>query len=251
MDVLYQHTHRPQKHPQEIARAGHEERSAPGGPDPTLQSLLSDLGPAYRRLSSWGDAEEILAQYASPMITTWIASGVIFSKVYRLTGLRMHVTAEMPGDTDTAGELAGITVAVALRTFREKLIQGKGWDPERGTRARTFFVGQCLLCFPDEYRRWNRDSRMGAVLPLPDLDDARARQINDPVFLTEIRSDADELLKRADTRTRSVLIAVAYGLSHPEIADQLGLTPKAVEMLLYRFRKSVLRAPGTRLNLIA
>ncbi|MFE9220790.1 RNA polymerase sigma factor [Streptomyces lavendulae] len=185
------------------------------------------------------------------MIKTWIASGAIFSKVYRLTGLRMHVTADFPVDPDTAGELAGMTVAVALRTFRDKLSQGKGWDPERGTRARTFFVGQCLLCFPDEYRRWNRDSQIGAVLPLPDLEDARACQINDPVFLTEIRSDAGELLKRADTRTRSVLVAVAYGLSHPEIADQLGLTPKAVEMLLYRFRKAVLRAPGARLNLIA
>jgi hypothetical protein len=64
---------------------------------------------------------------------------------------------------DDALELSCETVAEAIRCFRERvLIPGK-WDPTRKASLRTFFVGQCILQFPNIYRRWNTEQSLGLL----------------------------------------------------------------------------------------
>jgi DNA-directed RNA polymerase specialized sigma24 family protein len=147
---------------------------------------------------------------------------------------------ELRQDPDAASELAGLTVAVALPAFRTQLEDGTGWQPEQGASLTSFFIGQCLLRFPNEYRRWLREYRTGnCPLPLPETVDLTDPGPG-PGQLTTRHLEAHQILTHAPARTRTVLAQIALGYPHRDIAEHLGTTPKAVEMLLRRYRQRLL-----------
>lgn len=57
-------------------------------------------------------------------------------------------------DPENADELANETVAVALNKFRDTNLRRHRWDSTRGATIKTYFIGQCLIRFPNIYRSW-------------------------------------------------------------------------------------------------
>lgn len=194
----------------------------------------------------WERLNEDLACYGHRVLSAWIANGVIFARVRSITPISLTGAPELLHDPDAASELAGLTVAVALPAFRARLEEGTGWRPEQGAALASFFIGQCLLRFPNEYRRWLREYRAGSCsLPL-----SEARELPDPCpgpgQLATWRLEACEVLTQAPARTRTVLAQVALGYPHRDIAEQLHTTPKAVEMILRRHRRRLVPSSPLR-----
>ncbi|MEV0322984.1 RNA polymerase sigma factor [Streptomyces sp. NPDC050658] len=186
----------------------------------------------------WDRLNDTLARYGYSVLRAWIGDGTVFSRIDALLHIRLAPSMDLRDDPDAAAELAGLTVAVAIPAFRDQLEHGSSWDPRRGASLRTYFIGQCLMRFPNEYRRWLREHRAGACLTpaavhTPDLPDPHPG----PDQAVALHLDALSVLAKAPVRTRTALAHVAVGYSHREVASRLNTTPKSVEMLLRRHRK--------------
>ncbi|SDP96853.1 DNA-directed RNA polymerase specialized sigma subunit, sigma24 family [Actinopolyspora xinjiangensis] len=203
------------------------------------------VSPHVRKLSRRRTAVEgrddslAVVDYTLRIMTSWIVTGVVFARVRQMTAARLPWTPELAAP-DAAEELAGITVAVALRHLESST---NSWSPQGGGSFHTYFLGQCLLRFPNEYRRWLREHRAGSAPATEALDEAvdvpDPRPLHDPEQVVLSRSDlASALPGTAGARDRRALLLHANGHSHAAIAVELGTSPKAVEMLLYRLRRS-------------
>jgi hypothetical protein len=84
----------------------------------------------------------------------WLRQGAIIGKCReRGAGLPEPPLGAL-SRPDVAGELAAETVAKALNTFRNTVLIPGRWNPARGASLKTFFIGQCLIRFPNIYRAW-------------------------------------------------------------------------------------------------
>lgn len=189
-------------------------------------------GPDYDRF-----AEE-LARYGLAVLTSWMFHRTIFEKVKQRGFGGLPALPDSDWDSDDRQQLAADTVVLALSRFRDRVLVPHKWDHTRGATLKTFFIGQCLMCFANFYRSWHK-SRVEdeqRLRPLPENADqwlARDRRVaHDVVLSDELRLGLQQL----DERTRVVLYLTALGYQQQEIAVKLGCTAKAVEMIIRRHR---------------
>jgi uncharacterized protein YggL (DUF469 family) len=107
------------------------------------------IGPAFELY--W----EELMRYGMAVMLSWTRTGKIISECKK-KNRPLERPERGPGRwsyTDRL-ELAGETVAVALKYFLEKVLKPGRWYYGGGAALRTFFVGACLLQFPNVYNRW-------------------------------------------------------------------------------------------------
>ncbi len=180
----------------------------------------------------WSLFANALAEYGFAVTRAWIADGSIFAQCAK-KGRPVHRSiARVPGDEII--ELATETVGKAVHQFREKVLIPGLWDPSRGASLRTFFIGQCILQFPDVYRGWEREQ---CLPPMSVVfgDDLTSGSIPAP---PEAQIDLSRWLARTSTSSPEFIrAAVAVGYSHAEIAKMLDTTVAGVEARLYRFKK--------------
>jgi hypothetical protein len=151
----------------------------------TWLALNGFEGPSYEEFASE------LAKYGFAVIKAWIMKGVIFVRCREkgLGGL-----AEPPlgvlTERDVADELASETVAKALRHFRDDVLMTARWDAARGASIKTFFIGQCLIRFPNIYRSWLINEVRGDEILLGDRSLPTRDGIGhvDPIDLALIRT---------------------------------------------------------------
>jgi DNA-directed RNA polymerase specialized sigma24 family protein len=183
----------------------------------------------------WRLFRHALAQYGVAVLFKWILSGRIFLECERkgfgaLTRRKHH-------DRDDALGIAGETVARAFLFFRDRvLIQGV-WKPELGASLRTYFVGACILHFPNEYQRALGGERLADRYVLgdeADLDEWEASHFSRPDARAELISDFHAI---RDPKTREIVLLKADGYAELEIAGMLGTSRKAIETRLYRLHK--------------
>jgi DNA-directed RNA polymerase specialized sigma24 family protein len=186
-----------------------------------------------------------LVGYGVDTIGGWVRSGRIY-KECRNRGVR-----GLPGENrrrlspQDIADLTELTVAEAICAYRAVLCRG-GWSPERGTSLTTFFIGQCLLQFPSAYRRWQKETRPAHWVYL-DCDDGSPVDIEDPTDVIEAaigRLDDASHLRGLDDRTRRVVTLRMDGYTEREIGEQLAMTPRAVEGVLYRYRRQLRLSRG-------
>lgn len=190
-----------------------------------------------------------LARYGYAVTVAWIRQGAIFGKCReRGAGLEEPPPGALTRP-DVAEELASETVAKALYCFRQTVLIPGRWDPARGASIKTFFIGQCLIRFPNIYRTWLRKevSRDLLVDDLAIIDrPASGGPPTDPVELAVIRQEIDTRLADAPPRTRTMLVLLAAGWTQQDIGALLGLTEKAVQHAVAYYRQRLTRDRPTQ-----
>lgn len=193
----------------------------------------------------WRYFQEVLASYGLAVIRAWLRDRSIFDQCARkgFGGLPLPLQRSFD-DPDTAMELAVETVAVALDSFRRTvLVPGK--DHRKGASVRTYFIGHCLLKFPNIYRTWYRTELPDGEILIPDnevLDDF-VEFLEGPEKAVADRDLVNRLLGvMPNTDARRAFVLIALGKTQVEIAEQLHTTSKAVERMLDRARKQARRA---------
>lgn len=179
-----------------------------------------------------------LAEYGYPVLRAWVVTGVIFLRCAEkgIGHLPRLSTMFDPSDPD---EIAGETVAEAIKHFRERvLIPGK-WDMTRGASLNTFFVGQCILRFPNVYRRWYRE-RQDPLFVRNDRE-ALAAELGtlrtegpSPQIGAELSRAIDQLQRRDP---RAILGLKELGYDQKDIAELLNTTERGIQSRLFRHRR--------------
>jgi len=188
-------------------------------------------GPDWRRFAA------VLAEYGYQVMSAWISSGRVFAKCAAI-GIGLGGLEAPPRSTDDAAEIAGETVARAIRAFREKVLIPGRWDPSKGASLRTYFVGQCLFQFANVFRAWVSEQD----IPPVDLDTlVKEFELQTPrkdmVHLAEFSQVIAQLKGVRDDDPRRIRALVAMGYTHADIAEMLNTTAKAIELKLYRAQK--------------
>ncbi|CAL9336428.1 ECF-type sigma factor [Streptomyces atacamensis] len=203
-------------------------------------------GPHYRTFT------EELMEYGWRTLSTWSATGRIFD---RAADMGRPIPPDMLPTTWTwkyedRTQVVTDTVIKGSALFREHgLIRGK-WTPHGGASLTTYFVGAGILTFPAVYTRWYRTHRMGQaeldrrpdngdglLHAQRDIPDQRA---TDPVHAAALYDDIRRLRPLLpDEQLREALVWMALGYTQTEAAQQVGLTPKALERRLARARTKV------------
>ncbi|WP_051466194.1 MULTISPECIES: RNA polymerase sigma factor [Pseudofrankia] len=185
--------------------------------------------------------ETELARYGLAVLRSWMHSGYVFQLVAD-RGFPLHPNDreldELFRDRDARDELATITIAVALGRFRERALLGGGWRVEGGASLTTYFMGSCLYVFPNEFRKrrveqekWARAQRAVARTSEPTADpgaDPAVRMLGNHQVLEDLR--------RVDPRTGMIAALTIDGYSQRAISELLGVSVRAVEGALYRWR---------------
>jgi hypothetical protein len=186
-----------------------------------------------------------LARHGLAVIKPWIRTGYIFERcaARRVRGLPSPMP--LSWSAEDIEELALDTVARGIAIFDRDALRKGQWRPDGGASLSTYFIGTCLFAFAEVYRRrytdWQRQVR------------AEAAAHHELVFL-EDSPDVADLVVDYDTVTNFLVATtpdrrmrlVAYlhyeGHTHAEIAAALadGTTARAVEGMLYRYRKQLL-----------
>jgi DNA-directed RNA polymerase specialized sigma24 family protein len=183
----------------------------------------------------WKLFRTALAQYGVAVLYRWTLSGRIFVECER-KGLGA-LPRRKHHDRDDALGIAGETVARAFLFFRDRVLVKGVWDPARGASVRTYFVGACVLHFPNEYRRALGGERLGQHHSLAGEDDMaiwEGSYFSRPDARAELASDFRAI---RDTKTREIVLLKADGYAEREIARMLGTSRKAVESRLYRLHQ--------------
>jgi DNA-directed RNA polymerase specialized sigma24 family protein len=199
----------------------------------------------------WDRFSEDLATYGLSVLQVWIQKGEIF-RICRSKNLGSGGGPPPQGRSLTATEareLACETVANGIIQFRKVLIRD-GWSSAGGASLKTFFIGQCLMQFGNVYRRWRKEELsppwMWIVTLAEDQRQLDRTEYGDPEAAALNRLHVDLLLSLASDRERTVLELLAEGWSYRQIGEVLEVTTKAVEDLVYRFRRKVRKLGGVK-----
>jgi DNA-directed RNA polymerase specialized sigma24 family protein len=186
---------------------------------------------------TWEQVARALAEYGYAVVLAWARTGLIFSKC-REKGIRVLAVAGMltSAPDQEAEDLARDTVAEAIVAFRERVLKARRWDPAKRASLATFFIGACLLQFPNRYRSWELRWARQRRHVLLDVEMAAPAPDN-PEHEVLARSAAIALLARVpDAESRQIVALRADGYALEEIAELTGLSAAAVKSRLHRMR---------------
>jgi DNA-directed RNA polymerase specialized sigma24 family protein len=187
----------------------------------------------------WDYFANELAKYGYAVIASWIGRKMIFERCHsKGFGGLPHIDRPFTGD-ETA-ELTNETVAKALAHFRRDVLMTGKWDHRRGATLRTFFIGQCLMRFPNIYRRWwageNRNRYL--VTQDDDLIDSFAGSSKgpEPRVIAGVAAD-DALSTVKNPKVREAMRLRGADWTHAQIAELFEVTEKTVERMLANERE--------------
>jgi DNA-directed RNA polymerase specialized sigma24 family protein len=208
-----------------------------GGPEevPHADAALRDrlqavdcAGPLWERVATE------FARYGWSVMTAWLATRLIAGKC-----LEKGRPVDLPDDwsVDDQQDLVATAVAHGLDSLRKALLADR-WKPEKGASLRTYFLGGCVLAFPNALRQWENDRRR-----YRDAATALAREPAARVLVAEPADTVDALnalasLTRDESDRDQAIRRLCFDEYTPaEIAEILGMTPGAVNTALYRMRR--------------
>jgi hypothetical protein len=188
-----------------------------------------------------------LAAYGIAILMAWMRTGEIVRRcLARGRPLADAGRFAAQWSRDDRLEIAVETTARALRYFVEEVLKPGRWNHRRGATLRTYFVGACLLQFPNIYELWvNEQKRWGVV----ELAEPGTEETWEPGRGDGAWSDptADEVIRRqqvneifadiTDPRTRKAAQMVMLGYEYADAGAEVGLSADAVCGRLYRLRR--------------
>lgn len=147
-----------------------------------------------------------------------------------------------------ARDALAITIVIAGEDyFRRTVIPSMKWNADGGASLETYFVNGCLLHFAASVRSWRKEHSEWAVTPVAgtaweDPSDAVADPQADAMMdAVENRDLIDPLAALAPPMVKTIMLLMLEGLSFAEIGERLGISARAVEGRLHRFRTQVKR----------
>lgn len=207
--------------------------------------LMEELAAAGFRGVAFDMFVTELAAYGIAALMAWMRTGQI---ARQCTSQGRPLAGSLPGQwsRDDRLEIAVETTARALKHFIGEVLIPRRWDPRRGASVKTFFVGSCVLQFPNVYDLWRTEQRTWSTVEViePGTEDAAA-----PVPHGGCWSDptAEDVIGRLltketlgairDPRTRTAAEMVMHGHPFAEAGEAVGLSAAAVEGRLYRLRR--------------
>ncbi|MFD7078439.1 RNA polymerase sigma factor [Nocardioides sp. NPDC059952] len=193
--------------------------------------VLTDLALVKFQGELWDRFADALARYGYAVIWNWTVRNLIFERC-KTKGFGGLPQLERPITDEEAQELANETVAKALRHFRSDVLMKHKWDHRKGASLRTYFIGQCIIRFPNIYRTWHGAElrKEFALIDDLNLDDRGIDPPDSRVIAGILGSEAMATIK--DPRVRMAMHMTAEGFPQTAIAEQLGISVKAVERML-------------------
>lgn len=194
--------------------------------------------------SLWTECARLLAQHGCNVMKSWLRSGLIAKKCKA----QNRPVGQLPSTwtEDDRLELTLETVARALAVFRLSLADGR-WTPDRRTTLRTYFIGTCVLMFPNVLRSWRREqerwTRSSRVLERQ-FDPEEFAGAMEPVDLVDARAALESVISEESERTKDVFRLCFDDHTPAEIAADLGMTANAVNAILHRGRKKLRQDRG-------
>jgi DNA-directed RNA polymerase specialized sigma24 family protein len=137
---------------------------------------------------------------------------------------------------DDRVELANETVAVALNSFKQNALREGKWTSNGGGTLKTYFIGSCILAFPNVYRKWS--TGRVSLQHLTSLEHGAIDRLNPPqdpgeMAITRLRIQ-EGFNGIPDERTKSAVILQGMGYTYAEIGEILEITSRAVDGLIRR-----------------
>jgi hypothetical protein len=187
-----------------------------------------------------------LAAYSYPVILAWLRRGTIW-KHCADRGRPLHPTDTerevLEAQFEERLELALETVAEALQFFRERVLVPRRWSFDGGATLTTYFIGACLLTFPNVFRRWRVAQRKwnkalaGEKLAIPEGRTLADLPGSDPASVVASRSAVLSELRSMPDGTRDAAALIMDDMSFADAASVLDVTDRAIEGRLYRYRQ--------------
>lgn len=200
--------------------------------------------------------------YAKPIIQSFLRTGEIFAKANKIDKklkrpLLRRYDADVEWSFDDRDELADRIIKEGMEVFRRAL-QKRKWDPRQGAALSTYFIGSCICIFGKVYKNWWKErvfadgviryGIMGENLSDPnDLELAMSlsrTRIPQPEHEAIVQDEVSRVIASiTDTQLREHLGWRAVGYPQSEAAARSGLTEKAAEGRLGRYRKQLKDQP--------
>jgi hypothetical protein len=178
-----------------------------------------------------------LARYGYAVMMAWLKTGEMF-KQCDAKGCSLGSPPPEWGIDDQAG-LANETVAVALNSFKQHAPIGGKWIPSGGVTLKTYFIGGCILAFPNIYRKWSADR--AALQRLTSIEHDIVDRLNPPLDPSEMAVTQIHIQEGfnniPDDRTKSAVLLQGLGYTYAEIGEILQITSRAVDGLIRRQHK--------------
>lgn len=190
-------------------------------------------GPRHRYL------EDHLIAYAVPVLLSLLYDGRLVSKATQLGRPPVPADAWERFTPDDRAEFVQEMVAAALPRFTKVVFEDRRWSPDLGASLKTYFVSACILNFARLQAQWLDDQRSVRPVGL-ELSPGSFPGAPDPAVTVAARDEASRLLRSIpDERLQQVVALRAVGFTAEDAAREAGLTPKAAEGRLARFRKEI------------
>lgn len=181
----------------------------------------------------WMEVANRLARYGLRVMFAWILDGTVVLHC-RDNGIaaRWNRRCAQPFEVD---DLASTTVSTALQHFRDDVLRKNRWDPARGASLSTFFIGQCLIWWPNTFREWSRNATVtptdGELGDLPGETDEHRGVVE--------ALDAASHLRRATPPVRRALLLRTAGYEWEEIGILMGTSASQIRGAVYRFQQQM------------
>lgn len=189
---------------------------------------------------------EVLANrlfaYAVPLFKSLLRTGLIKKELLDRS-LPNSLTSddyERLHTSMAARDALAITIVIAGEEyFRRTVIPGMKWNAEGGASLETFFVNGCLFHFAASVRSWRKEHPGWAVTSGEPSDAVADPQAAAMMEAVENRDLIDRLAALAPPMVKTIMLLMLDGLSFAEIGERLGISTRAVEGRLHRFRTQV------------
>jgi hypothetical protein len=200
----------------------------PDAPHARDLALYYELAAAGFQGRAWQRFAEELARYGWAVIHAWLSSGEIFAQCSR----RQRAVGTMPlyWTDDDRFSLAQDTVVAGLRLFRAHGMVRHKWIADGGASLTTYFIGACVLAFPNVYRAWRKEYHDERAVGRTELiDDFHQVPAGDPgpATIAVNRSVLDSALAPPVAPGRRAVVLQELGCTRVEIGELLALADGA------------------------
>jgi DNA-directed RNA polymerase specialized sigma24 family protein len=209
--------------------------------DQRIIDLVREAG-AESKLAN--DLEKELKDFGFGTIIGLNSKNLLFR---RLTKMRIYLPRPPTDYRKEARALIYLSVHTVSPPFMVNYVFGESWDPMKSS-LRTCFVNACLCQFGVEYRQYCKEERhsKGEEPEFEDQFESDFRQhyaprpSPDPQVQAVDRTEIERLLSvDMSPKDKIMFIRTAQGFSQKEIADELGMSERAVSSKMRRNRKRI------------